>query len=82
MSTFPTTSPKAPSPAALLTALVEWLAGELARSPVALKLAGFGAVVAGAVPGVLSNGPVRVALVAAGTFLAGIVHLAEAHKAS
>ena len=82
MSTTPTTPTKQvpPSLSAILTQATEWLAGELAASPTALKIAGAAATVIGAVPGVLAGSTVRTALIGAGTFLVGIVHLAEAKK--
>ena len=80
MSTFPTTPTKTPSPAALLTALIEWLGGELARSSTALKLAGLAQVVVAAVPGDIANGTVRAVLIGAGSFLTAVVHWADVHK--
>lgn len=80
MSTLSTTSttPSVPTPAGAANALVEWVAGELARSPVAMKLAGLASVVVGAVPGLLTNVTVKAALIAGGSVLASIVHLADA----
>ena len=65
-----------------LTVIMEWLAGELSRNPTVLKLAGIGAVVAAAIPGDISNTVVRAVLIAAGSFLTAVVHLAEAQKKS
>lgn len=83
MSVTPTSTPTTlpPSLAKVFSAFLEWLAGELTRSPVALKLAGLGAVVAGAVPGDIGNTVVRAVLVAVGGLLTAAVHLAEAKKA-
>ncbi len=66
----------------LIAAIIDWLAGELARNPSVLKLAGIGAVVAAAIPGDISNTVVRAVLIAAGAFLTAVVHLAEAQKKS
>ncbi len=84
MSTVPTQTqtptPVTPTPASLLAVLVEWLAGELAKSPTILKLAGLGAVVAAAIPGDISNQYLRAALTLGGFALTAIVHAAETLK--
>lgn len=78
-TTGTTTSTPLPSTLShLLNVIVEWLAGELAGNPTLLKLAGLAAIVAGALPGDLSSTLVRTVLIAAGAFLAAVVHLAEA----
>jgi hypothetical protein len=70
-----------PSPATLITQVIEFLGGELAKSPTVLKLAGLGAVVAAAIPGDITSGAVRAALIAVGGFLTAVVHYAESKKA-
>ncbi len=63
-----------------VNSVVEWVAGEVSRSPVALKLVGIGASVVAAIPGDFSNTVVRSSLIIGGMFLTSVTHLAESLK--
>lgn len=73
----PDPSHSSPSLSSAVNSVIEWVAGEVARSPVALKLAGIGATVVAAIPGDFSNQVVRSSLIIGGMFLTSVVHYAD-----
>ncbi len=74
VTTTTSTIPTNPTFAGAVNVVVEWIAGEIARSPVVLKLTGIAAAAVSAIPGDISNPVVRSSLIIGGFFLTGIVH--------
>ena len=74
------TQPSSPNLGSALNGVVEWVAGEISRSPAALKLVGIASTVVAAIPGDFSNSVIRSSLILGGFFLTSVVHMAESVK--